>query len=613
MLGWTLEELIQLYKKNEKKNIKKKELHYKELNSLFTKKYTKDVIQKLCLETYCFEHAKKDGKKTFCYDLNELLKDLPGLCEKTGVRYGIEYKEKQKAYKTKKGYLKKTPEGALELVKKHILEVIELGEKQDIDGLANHEMETLMKNRIVNTYFPNLYLPIIKKEHLDRLLCTLELRNDNISGFHKQEILKKWMKGYMPGFNLFSFVEFCFLYFNLTENMSDLDITVIRTTTEEVYRRSIAENIEKDVTDIQLKRPMKYYYNGGFYYMKDPEVAICALQRAFCKCERNRHHRTFIRRNTDISFTHAHHIIPVNQQNKFEQSLDIPENIVSLCCSCFGNIHEGKDAREILLGLYYERKELLEMQGLYITAKELLNMYGYTDDLRYKTYSERRRILEQDVRDCNYLSTIYDFAFDKANIPIYPFVGKNYRTAKSKVLIIGEAHYCTDSEEREILNAKTFTHRKNITRYIFKHWKYHEYLGVEKHNRGYHGEIENIVGDFENVAYYNISSEVVRRGQMVKVTVTMGMPYLFKVFEILQPDYILYFSKSGYYSTPKSMEGSKVRMINKDIDYIIPEARGSIYQIGNRQVPVIAFNQIKAMSDEEKEKVKQIVQKYIKF
>ena len=62
--------------------------------------------------------------------------------------------------------------------------------------------------------------------------------------------------------------------------------------------------------------------------------------------------------------------------DEFDVSLDIEENIVSLCSNCHNQIHYGKDAEALLKKLYDERKDALKKAGIIITFKRLLSMYN---------------------------------------------------------------------------------------------------------------------------------------------------------------------------------------------------------------------------------------------
>lgn len=62
-------------------------------------------------------------------------------------------------------------------------------------------------------------------------------------------------------------------------------------------------------------------------------------------------------------------------QKDFEKSLDVPENIVSLCSNCHNQIHYGRDAKTLIKFLYDQRKDLLKTAQIYVEFKDLLKMY----------------------------------------------------------------------------------------------------------------------------------------------------------------------------------------------------------------------------------------------
>ena len=142
------------------------------------------------------------------------------------------------------------------------------------------------------------------------------------------------------------------------------------------------------------------YYDGGFatgepfnssweeYYSilhlqkytgkkaRSRRIAENALILADFKCEIDEEHFTFIRKKQNVPYTEAHHLVPLAYSNQFRYSLDVEENIVSLCSSCHKRIHYGKDAKELIRRLFSNRKELLKEAGIIISEEELFNMYG---------------------------------------------------------------------------------------------------------------------------------------------------------------------------------------------------------------------------------------------
>lgn len=113
-------------------------------------------------------------------------------------------------------------------------------------------------------------------------------------------------------------------------------------------------------------------------YKRDTTVAVNALIRANFLCEYDNSDRVFLRKGSrDRHYTEAHHLIPLSEHNNFEYSLDIEENVVSLCSHCHNLLHYGRyeDKKIILEKLYNERVDVLRKCGINITFEQLFNYY----------------------------------------------------------------------------------------------------------------------------------------------------------------------------------------------------------------------------------------------
>lgn len=109
---------------------------------------------------------------------------------------------------------------------------------------------------------------------------------------------------------------------------------------------------------------------------RDPKIAAHALAHAKYLCEYDNEDRTFIRKNGK-NYTEPHHLIPISKYKEYEYSLDVMENIVSLCSHCHNLLHYGRieDKKVILQKLYNERIEALRTVELGITFEKLLSYY----------------------------------------------------------------------------------------------------------------------------------------------------------------------------------------------------------------------------------------------
>lgn len=109
---------------------------------------------------------------------------------------------------------------------------------------------------------------------------------------------------------------------------------------------------------------------------RDPQRAADALEYADYLCEYDCSDRTFTRKNGK-QYTEPHHLIPISRYRDFEYSVDVMENIVSLCSHCHNLLHYGQfeDKVPLLIKLYNERKDALKECGLDLTLAQLKLYY----------------------------------------------------------------------------------------------------------------------------------------------------------------------------------------------------------------------------------------------
>ena len=109
---------------------------------------------------------------------------------------------------------------------------------------------------------------------------------------------------------------------------------------------------------------------------RDNSIAAKALSYAGFKCEYNRADRTFKRKNGK-PYTEPHHLIPLSRYMNYDLSLDVTENIVSLCSHCHNLLHYGaiEEKEPVLRKLYEDRKDMLAAYGLEISYEELKEYY----------------------------------------------------------------------------------------------------------------------------------------------------------------------------------------------------------------------------------------------
>lgn len=111
-------------------------------------------------------------------------------------------------------------------------------------------------------------------------------------------------------------------------------------------------------------------------FSRSVKAAKNALCHAEWKCEFNASHQTFPRRIDGFPYLETHHLIPLKYANKFNVSIDVPENIVCLCSTCHNRIHYGQNNKEIIECLWNLRKDNLRKLGIAINLSELLTFYS---------------------------------------------------------------------------------------------------------------------------------------------------------------------------------------------------------------------------------------------
>ena len=141
--------------------------------------------------------------------------------------------------------------------------------------------------------------------------------------------------------------------------------------------RSIDLSVNREFKYLMKPREKQLAKTVGKYsiYRRNKEIAFNALLKANFECEIDSSHKSFISKRSNKKYMEVHHLIPLAYADEFEYSLDVEENIVSLCSNCHNQIHYGKDSNKLIEILYNDRKDFLKLVGLDITLEELLKMY----------------------------------------------------------------------------------------------------------------------------------------------------------------------------------------------------------------------------------------------
>ena len=160
----------------------------------------------------------------------------------------------------------------------------------------------------------------------------------------------------------------------------DHDIILLKNLYEEVIgkRKKIEEIINKtEEEEIDYQKPGKKRTTttASIKWVRDPKIRDLALKKTNYKCELDNSHQTFIYKG--VQFMEGHHLIPMEYQHLFTNSLDVVSNIISLCPNCHRKIHYGEPLERIEMAtkLYNIRK--LDLEAMFkITSVDI-----YYDDI----------------------------------------------------------------------------------------------------------------------------------------------------------------------------------------------------------------------------------------
>ncbi|MET4371040.1 5-methylcytosine-specific restriction protein A [Bradyrhizobium sp. LB12.1] len=126
-----------------------------------------------------------------------------------------------------------------------------------------------------------------------------------------------------------------------------------------------------------VPKPSKTIVRQHAKYKRDPEMAAMAIQKARYQCEIDAAHVTFTSRKTKKPFVEAHHLIPVQCQDEFEFSLDVPENIIALCPGCHRKFHHAafREIRLPVTRIFSVREEGLKSRSIIWPLEKLTRLY----------------------------------------------------------------------------------------------------------------------------------------------------------------------------------------------------------------------------------------------
>lgn len=146
---------------------------------------------------------------------------------------------------------------------------------------------------------------------------------------------------------------------------------------EKYLAKTPTDASKANIEDKPIDKPNHRSVNNKKVWSRNPKAASEAVAEADYLCEFNNQHKHFTSKFNGKNYVEAHHLIPIQYQEQFENSLDIHANIVSVCLVCHKKIHHGlfEDKKEVLEKLFNSRRERLIKGGINISLDELYSYY----------------------------------------------------------------------------------------------------------------------------------------------------------------------------------------------------------------------------------------------
>ena len=149
-------------------------------------------------------------------------------------------------------------------------------------------------------------------------------------------------------------------------------------TDENTFQQEIQIGERKDLSRGKVsKKEKKAVGVSPATWPRDVNMSYTALDDANYKCENDTLHATFVSGRTGKQFVEAHHLVPMEYQDDFEVSIDVPENIISLCPNCHRAFHLSEDQEKTFLIKKFHklRAQKLKAREIFVNKDDLLRYY----------------------------------------------------------------------------------------------------------------------------------------------------------------------------------------------------------------------------------------------
>ncbi|MDD3138858.1 MAG: hypothetical protein PHX08_07800 [Lachnospiraceae bacterium] len=160
------------------------------------------------------------------------------------------------------------------------------------------------------------------------------------------------------------------------KKLVDSSVKAVDQTFWDFYNKVVTESGPKiEITQEVLTRQIEAFVGNE---RRSSITRSAAIETANFTCEVCGAKTTFTDKNGNQYFE-AHYLIPLEQRElTLDYSTDVQADAICLCPNCHKKIHYGadKDREEMVVDLYYKRKQLLSEAGINVSLAQLLKMYN---------------------------------------------------------------------------------------------------------------------------------------------------------------------------------------------------------------------------------------------
>ena len=241
--------------------------HLLPIRKKFVAYFNKDFIRQMKVDDYAIGKGIKDWH-VFCYGIERTFHDLGSIVGATAVKFGIYYSAGDKTYKWASRF-GETKTRAFNQIKRCIIDLLACGRKEDLDGIANNMLSSMVKGKILSLYYPEQYLNIFSDDHLDVYLIKLGLDTEELlvsKPVYKRQRLVAFKNAdpVMKSWSMDKFSNFLYEMFpmesgegNLEEDDNDTDFQdgkVVYTVEEKTVEMDLLhKRMQKAIKEILLK------------------------------------------------------------------------------------------------------------------------------------------------------------------------------------------------------------------------------------------------------------------------------------------------------------------------------------------------------------------------